>query len=166
MDLIHLLKDYTRYNVWANQKMIDWLSQTPEKLDETTPSSFPTLSKTLLHIWAAEDVWLRRLKKESSVTFLAQTFQGNNADLIKGFLDTSRQFNDFVATAETAFFQDSIHYSNTKGDKFSTPNTEVILHCMQHSTYHRGQLVTMGRRLGLSKPPQTDYIAYVRNRPS
>ncbi|MFN2424735.1 MAG: DinB family protein [Cryomorphaceae bacterium] len=33
---------------------------------------------------------------------------------------------------------------------------------MNHSTYHRGQLVTMGRQAGLSTPPQTDYIFYVR----
>jgi uncharacterized damage-inducible protein DinB len=34
------------------------------------------------------------------------------------------------------------------------------MHCMNHSTYHRGQIVTMGRNLGFTDAPMTDYNFY------
>ena len=34
---------------------------------------------------------------------------------------------------------------------------EFIQHMINHSTYHRGQLVTMGRVLGITDAPGTDY---------
>jgi len=35
---------------------------------------------------------------------------------------------------------------------------------MNHGTFHRGQLVTMGRSLGLTDPPKTDFIHYLREK--
>jgi uncharacterized damage-inducible protein DinB len=37
----------------------------------------------------------------------------------------------------------------------------IIHHVMNHSTYHRGQLVTMGRELGFMDPPKTDFMQYI-----
>jgi uncharacterized damage-inducible protein DinB len=36
------------------------------------------------------------------------------------------------------------------------------MHVFNHGTYHRGQLVTMLRQVGVTEIPQTDYIAFVR----
>jgi uncharacterized damage-inducible protein DinB len=37
------------------------------------------------------------------------------------------------------------------------------LHCFNHSTQHRGQLITMMRTLGLDRIPATDLIVYQRS---
>jgi len=42
-----------------------------------------------------------------------------------------------------------------------TAIADMIHHCMNHSTYHRGQLITIGRQAGLQDPPRTDFIYYV-----
>ena len=47
------------------------------------------------------------------------------------------------------------------GDTGKTSILNIILHVMNHGTYHRGQLVTMGRELGISDPPKTDFMAFV-----
>jgi uncharacterized damage-inducible protein DinB len=38
---------------------------------------------------------------------------------------------------------------------------DFIQHAMNHSTYHRGQLVTIGRNLGYIDAPMTDYNFYL-----
>ncbi|TNE58314.1 MAG: DNA polymerase [Bacteroidetes bacterium] len=158
-----LLIDFSRYNHWANDRMIHWLRSKPAGILMTeTSSSFPSIYATLLHIWGAEDIWLRRLKGASPTDFIANTFRGSKEDLFAGLLGNSQAFTDFLISAGPVFFEEKLAYQNTKGQAFHTPNPQVALHCLQHSTYHRGQIVTMGRSLGLTDPPQTDYIAYLR----
>ncbi|MFZ1749342.1 MAG: DinB family protein [Saprospiraceae bacterium] len=38
----------------------------------------------------------------------------------------------------------------------------IIHHVFNQGTYHRGQLVTMGRALGFLHPPSTDFIHFKR----
>jgi 4-aminobutyrate aminotransferase-like enzyme len=43
---------------------------------------------------------------------------------------------------------------------FSLPLRHLMLHVVNHSTYHRGQLATQFRQLGLT-PPNTDFTRYL-----
>ena len=40
------------------------------------------------------------------------------------------------------------------------PRYEYIMQLLNHSTYHRGQVVTIGRSLGFTDAPNTDYHFY------
>jgi uncharacterized damage-inducible protein DinB len=105
---------------------------------------------------------LRRLKGEVPTSFLANTFEGSNAVLMQGMLDNSAAFRDFIQAQEDVFFEDNVAYKDLAGNAYTQPRAEMILHCMQHSTFHRGQLLTLGRQLGLTQPPSTDYIRFTR----
>ncbi|MCW3088046.1 MAG: hypothetical protein JWQ78_1432, partial [Sediminibacterium sp.] len=39
---------------------------------------------------------------------------------------------------------------------------EILLHLFNHGTYHRGQLVTLLRQVGVEEIPRTDYIEFSR----
>ncbi len=163
MTLEILLKDYTTYNLWANRLMVDWLGRKPaELMTRELPSSFPSLHKTLLHIWGAEKVWIERLNGDGPEKFLTDYFSGSTKDVFEGLLACSVQFRDLVADKDAGYFAGYSTYVHINGNQYTQNRAQMILHCMQHSTYHRGQLVTMARSLGLTDPPQTDYIAHVR----
>lgn len=165
MDLSAHLKDYGIYNYWANSRIVEWLRSKPsEVLERETPSSFPTLKGTLLHIWGAEDIWLSRLEGISPTRFLAEDFSGSLESLFDGFLQRSAEFRDFLAAQNLSFFERRTAYKHTTGTPYNQLNSEIILHCLQHSTFHRGQIITMARSLGLTDVPHTDYILYVRQR--
>jgi uncharacterized damage-inducible protein DinB len=165
MDLSTLLKDYGAFNFWANSHLVEWLLEKPAGLlEQETPSSFPTLKGTLLHIWSAEDIWLNRLKGVSPTRFLAADFTGTTAELFEGLLHRSAEFRDFLSTQDARFFENKTAYTHTSGVTYSQTNAEIILHCLQHSTFHRGQIITMARSLGLTDVPHTDYILYARQR--
>lgn len=163
MTLEALFQDYTAYNCWANAAVVAWLRSKPEGV-MTTPvaSSFPTLRDTLLHIWGAEKIWLERLRQQEPEPFLPTIFKGTTAEVFDGLLAVSAALAEYVAQQPAAFFEQICVFRLFSGKEDARPRYQMLLHCIQHSTYHRGQLVTMGRALAFTDPPQTDYIYYAR----
>jgi len=163
MTLESLLKDYAAFNLWANAETVNWLKTKPlELMLREVPSSFPTLKDTLLHIWGAEKVWLERLRQVPPEPFLFQTFNGTTEDVFDGILKMSEQFKAYVETLPDADFSAICHFRLLNGTEDSRPRHLMIHHCMNHSTYHRGQIVTIARNLELTDPPSTDFMRYVR----
>jgi uncharacterized damage-inducible protein DinB len=155
-----LLTQYTSYNVWANAIFAGLLQEiTPALLDKEVLSSFPSLRKTVHHIWDAELIWLSRLKEQTIAW--PPTAQFVNAG-IQDFVNGSKSFDEFVRFQSEPFLASETTYKNTKGEKFSNPNSGIIMHVMNHSTFHRGQLVTILRHLGAPQIPSTDLITYLR----
>lgn len=165
MTIESLLKDYAEFNLWANTQTINWLKTKPlELMEREMPSSFPTIRDTLLHIWGAEEIWLERLHMVTPNTFLSQRFTGTVEDIFEGILKGSEAFATYVQTLPDADFQEICSFTLLNGTEDSRPRVKMIHHCMNHSTYHRGQIVTMARNFGLTDPPSTDYMKYVRLR--
>lgn len=156
------LKTFTRYNLWANKRIAEVLDQLdPVAYDQPVKSSFPTIRVTAFHIWDAEYIWLQRLTGSSPRAGITTTLPAETkpADFVKG----SEAFLEFLEKKDEAFFRAITTYRNIKGDQFSQPNDELIMHCMNHSTFHRGQLVTMIRETGFDgKLPATDLVVYFR----
>jgi len=156
------LKAYTAYNLWANNEMIKCVEKlSQEQLHQTIDSSFNSVFKTILHIWDAEYIWLQRMQG-SSINEWPSKMMDKDGFSTNLFLASSANFSDFVAAGNDAFFELTCAYTNLKGEQFSTAYSSIIMHCMNHGTYHRGQLVTMFRQLGLTEIPSTDFIAFER----
>lgn len=163
MTLSSLLKSTTRYNHWANSQMVQWLQSKPaELLLQEIPSSFPTLKDTMVHIWGAEEIWLERLSEVPTSPFLSLRFQGSLEEVFEGWVKKSGEFAAFVESLDDAALDHICPFKLLNGTEDARPRHYMIHHCMNHSTYHRGQIVTMARSLGLTDPPSTDYIKYVR----
>ena len=158
-DLTTMMRRYTAYNHWANQQLAEWLhTASEEDLHREIESSFSSLQETVLHIWSAEYLWLQIVKDESAENNPAKHFNGSKEDLLKGWLQASENFNNHVQTMSLEDLQAKRPKSRGEG---YTVIADMIHHCMNHSTYHRGQLITMGRQAGLQDPPRTDFIYYV-----
>jgi uncharacterized damage-inducible protein DinB len=157
------LHQLTSYNLWANSIMSELIENLPtEKLHQTIDSSFNSIFKTLLHIWDAEYIWLKRLQGISISEWPSKMMDkdGFSTNL---FLQNTSDLSDFIGDKPINYFLESCEYSNLKGEKFSTLPEGIIAHVVNHSTYHRGQLVTMLRQLGIAQIPSTDFINYLRN---
>lgn len=161
--LKQILKEYASYNVWANQKMTETILALPEEtIQRTVISSFNSLQLTLLHMWNAESIWWQRIK-------LTETIQTNPTaisiqEIAAGLMVQSKQWAAWVEKSTDAAFEHEFIYRNSKKEQFKQPVYQVLLHLFNHSTYHRGQLVTMFRQARLEKIPSTDFIAYTRGK--
>lgn len=156
-----LLHQYTTYNLWANRRIKDMIGPLSEvQMSEKIISSFPSVRKTLLHIWDAETIWLARLQSVSMDYWPSDKFEGNKADLFEGLLSISEKFCQYTDQLTDA--ESSYTFKNTKGNSYTMIKGETIHHCMNHSTFHRGQLITILRQLGQENLVSTDFITYLR----
>jgi uncharacterized damage-inducible protein DinB len=157
-----LLKDYAVYNLWANRTLIDWLKTKPSRLMEREiASSFPCIMATVVHIWDVQRSWLGHLKQQPVKSFRMEGFSGTLAEAFEGILEHSAQFADYVNALDESQMAAGCRFSIPYVGEHTIPAFEIIHHTMNHSTYHRGQLVTIGRQLGLTDAPMTDYMFYL-----
>lgn len=155
------LLQYVNYNLWANSRIVTTLdSLDHEILNKNLISSFPTLRNTMYHIWDAEIVWINRMKNIRIEWPPSMKFDVNLP--LSSFLGVSNEFIDFVRNKNEDFFLASTSYKNNQGEEFIQDNGGIIMHCMNHGTFHRGQIITMLRNVSVNKLPATDLISYFR----
>jgi len=158
-----LLLNYTRYNLWANKCLADAMELlSDEQVNLEMASSFPTIRKTVYHLWGAEDIWKRRLTQTPTDTWASKNFEGTFSEALKNWQETSQWFIDYISEADDSFLLSPITYKNLAGNQYTNSVKEIVHHVMNHSTYHRGQLITMLRQAGVTQLPATDYIAFLR----
>jgi uncharacterized damage-inducible protein DinB len=63
-----LLQQYSAYNYWANERLIQRILELPEHQQVAeSASSFNSLHKTVMHIWRTETVWWQRIDTKGNV---------------------------------------------------------------------------------------------------
>lgn len=165
MQVSELLRDTAAYNIWANKTMAAWLENQPNSLfDAVVENSFPSLKKTVFHIYGAEFLWHRRLLGDSPKIFPSPDSVHSAAEVFAKLLESSNDLAALLADKNEDWFDANFDYKNLAGSAFSSVRRDTLQHVFNHSTYHRGQLVTMGRQLGIPNPPSTDFIFYTRER--
>jgi uncharacterized damage-inducible protein DinB len=158
-----LLLNYLRYNHWANQKMCKYLSE----IDD--PASYPdkeglysTIKKVILHVADGEQTWLARLNGDNIPHMHNLDLDGSFRSICGLILKNSTEFIAFIEAKDDSFFTKSTEYINLKGKPFAQNNAEIILHCMNHSTFHRGQVINMLRNVGYTDQSASDFIMFLR----
>jgi uncharacterized damage-inducible protein DinB len=155
------LYKYIDYNQWANSRIAEAITSIEDKtlLDVPIVSSFTSLRKTIHHIWDAELAWMARLQNQVITWPPSAQFKDPAIDT---FVATSEQFAYFIKQQNESFFNTITVYKNSKGQQFENKNWEMIMHAMNHSTFHRGQIITMLRQVGITEIKETDLIAFFR----
>lgn len=161
MKTVHYMQQLVKYNVWANTKVAEILrTLTTDELQLEIISSFSSIQKTVLHIWDAEFIWLNRINGIPITTFPSKANSKNSA--IDAFVNCSIDWQVLMENKSDAYFDELCSYTNLQQKVFSNRIGEIVIHCMNHSTYHRGQLITMFRQLGKEQLPSTDFITFLR----
>jgi uncharacterized damage-inducible protein DinB len=158
-----LLHQYAAYNVWANKILIDRIGKlNEEQLHKEIASSFPSIYKTVLHMWQAEDIWWQRLKLVENPTYLSENFTGDFNEAVAGLAKQSQQWAAWVDTANENQITHVFAFIRNK-EEYKMKVNDMLLHLFNHATFHRGQLVTLLRQLGeTEKIPSTDFSTFSR----
>jgi uncharacterized damage-inducible protein DinB len=158
-----LLDQYAAFNLWANQRMTDAILEMDEhQQQQVVKSSFPNIYATVLHLWDVESGWFQRVHRHEKVMFPSQNFNPTMKELVNGLLGQSEQWVRYVRELSDADLMQMVTYKNIAGQEFTQPLYLLIHHLFNHQTYHRGQLVTMMRELGVEQLPGTDFITWTR----
>src|ERR1022692_4638239 len=115
-----LILQQANYNVWANKRIADLLLKNPSLLDIEVKSSFPSLRKTVHHIWDAELIWYSRMQGKNLPWPPTEHLFKNPA--IDKFVETSQEFARFVENVDDHFLKSATSYRNSKGISHENPN--------------------------------------------
>jgi uncharacterized damage-inducible protein DinB len=156
--IAYLMKNYVNYNLWANTTLVNWLRTKPaDLLEKVVPSSFPSVRLTLLHMWQTECYWYSILKKAEFKP--TPEFAGTMEDVFTTFLEQSSQLARLVHSMTDERIRESTLIVS-QWFRCDFMNFEYIMQVVNHSTYHRGQVTSIGRNLGFTDGPMTDYNFY------
>ena len=159
MSLKKLMTNYAEYNFWVNQQFVKWLTpKSDDLLHKEVPSSFSTILKTLNHIWATEEYWYSIIaettefdRRENVELVTTEVFNGllNRSSLLVGLVKslTLEELSKNIKIISPWFQCD-------------LPRYEYLMQVINHGTYHRGQIVTIGRNIGITDASNTDYNFY------
>jgi uncharacterized damage-inducible protein DinB len=153
--------EIARYNIWANNKIIYWIQQLSEAQWKTElTSSFPSVEATCLHIAGAEKIWLERWIGQKEIHFLTASFNGSKDDLISIWQKASNDITTFIVDLPEQDLSNRFGFTRLNGDAFTMQFYQSIAHVLNHSTYHRGQLITLLRQVGFTQVASTDLLNY------
>lgn len=150
--------DLFRYTQWANARVFDAIAALDaEWWTREIGGSFGTIRDTVAHLISAEWVWLERWEGRSPgwpPSWVAE----------EGFPDL-RTRSEAISAARLAWIEGLsdddlgglIEYGRLNGDRHRRHLDGLIRHVVNHSTYHRGQLVMMLRMAGAAAP-STDMV--------
>jgi uncharacterized damage-inducible protein DinB len=158
MSLQKLIHNYTTFNSWANIKFVDWLQTIDEELlYKQIPSSFTGIDNTIQHILRIQKFWsvFISLKDVSNFDWSVKENQAkkNLIELKNQSVDMENLFLKYTNNELTEEIELNMSWSKNKLSRY-----EYIIHVINHSTYHRGQVITIARGLGITQNiPATDY---------
>jgi uncharacterized damage-inducible protein DinB len=160
IDRDHILRLYD-YHHWAEDRLFDVFAPvTVSQLDDAWGGSFATGRGLLRHVVGADRVWVTRWNGTSPKTIpeFPATHAGQHfrEEWEKVKADQQR----FLGTLKQEQLAKPFTYVNLKGEQWTYPFADVLLHVVNHGTYHRGQLTHLLRDFGLT-PPSTDYLIFV-----
>jgi uncharacterized damage-inducible protein DinB len=150
------------YNSWATNRIFDALAALPEGqylLD--LKASHGGIHGTLTHLVAAEKIWLSRWvgKPESA---LLSTGEVPSLSVLKAaWEDVAARTARFLSRLDDNRLQQPFEYSSLSSGSQTSTYQQTLLHLVNHSTYHRGQITALMRQVG-GQPVKTDLIDFYR----
>jgi uncharacterized damage-inducible protein DinB len=145
----YFLKLY-QYNAWANKRVLDCLVR-QHVSDEKIIS-------VMGHVVAAQFLWLNRIQglPPADVKLWGEY---KLDQLVQMSADITQRWIQFVTDTED--FNRDLSYNNYVGDPYVTNVEMIMIHLVNHSSYHRAQVAMLLRQKGY-EPINTDFITYDR----
>jgi uncharacterized damage-inducible protein DinB len=153
------------FNRWANQCFFEALSQLPdEQYRQDMQSSHGGIHGTLAHIIGVERGWLSRWQGKRETGTAAASQMQSVAELRAFWEGVCDEMGRFLATLDDQKLQETLSTAVRTGS-YTASYSQMIQHVIDHSSYHRGQIVAMLRQLGVT-PPSTGLIRFYRDEPA
>src|SRR5262245_8802292 len=178
MNSAGLLRRLHHHRAWVNQNLL----ATAEKLSEDQlrrefAIGQASVWKSLLHLYAAEYVWLEALLgNDDPVTpgdlprqlpgnQLADGAIGSFAELRERWAELGGRWEHYLAQLNSESLEEPVYKWSTsfgKGRRFATRRADVLMHVCTHAQYTTAQVRNMLRQLGVQEMPEVMLISLAR----
>lgn len=146
----YILKLY-QYNAWANRRVIGCLER-QAVTDEKILSIFA-------HCVAANFIWYNRFMGLPKSDYKLWGGNYSIAEMKQMVEEAARKWLEFIESNNS--FDRVLKYHNYVGDYYENNIQDIMIHLVNHGSYHRGQVAVLLRERGY-EPINTDLITYDR----
>ena len=159
--------DYLRtlvdFHYWARDRMLEDVERlSAEQYSRALGNSFSSVRDTVNHLYLGEWIWLNRWNGVSLPMPPTQEQPQTIGELKSAWVAHEVKMRAFVNSLGGDGPMRVVEYKTLAGDSFSNPIWPMLVHVLNHATYHRGQVTTMLRQLDLHQLKATDLILYFR----
>jgi uncharacterized damage-inducible protein DinB len=150
------------FNRWANERFFEALSQLPAaQYTRDLHSSHGGVHGTFAHVVGAHKAWLCRWQRQPDTAAAELSRITSLADLRAYWEQVCADMQRFLDRLDEQQLREPLTATTLTGT-YSAPYWQTIQHVVDHSSYHRGQIVTMLRQLGAT-PPSTGLMRFYRD---
>jgi len=156
------IKRLLAFNSWASNRIFDAVAGlSAGDFTRDMKASHASIHGTLAHMAGAEKMWLSRMTGTPDKTFLKAADVPTLAELKKTWETTGFNIAKFAGTLTDKKLQETFPMTTSTGQQFTQAYGDALQHMVDHSTYHRSQVVTLMRQMGHT-PPSTSMILFFR----
>lgn len=154
----NFIQNYLSFNQWANERIILYLRTLPaDCFKKHIISSFSSIDATLQHMLRTQRFWTAFVASED-----IQHFDWSVKDIDTNLILDELEIQSAKMKNQLSTLEESVLFEKLSLDmpwcKNQLSRYEYIVHVINHSTFHRGQIITMVRQLGFKEGiPNTDY---------
>jgi uncharacterized damage-inducible protein DinB len=148
------------YNRWANHRVVPAARLLAARdFTRDLGASHGSVRGTLVHILWGEWLWLQRWRSDSPKQVFAPEQFPDVAALEAQWAIVERDQQIFIEGLTDERLNARVAYENLQGERWEYSLRHMMQHVVNHSSYHRGQVVTLLRQLGHT-PPATDFLVF------
>jgi uncharacterized damage-inducible protein DinB len=154
------LKSLLAYNRWAGDRVVQAVRRlTPEQYVREPAPGWSPVRATFLHIADGNWIWARRLRGETVTSRTTEAEAPNLDDAVALLARAHDAFDQELATRSPAQLAAAWSFRNLQGKESTLPLWAIFRHVVNHGSYHRGQIASKLRLLGI-EPPVTDLVVW------
>ena len=160
-----VLQTLVDYHYWARDRLFVAVETlTEEQLRRPLGNSFPSVFDTMVHLCGADWIWRSRWEGESPMALPKPELFDDLAKVRAAWHDEERRIREIVNRLGPEGITRPIEYQGWDGRRQAQPFWQMLQHLVNHGSYHRGQVTTMLRQLGVQPAKSMDLIAFYRER--
>lgn len=164
MSKLELIGDLYAYNEWANRQLLECAAKAGDRvLAESRGTSFGSVLQTLDHVCDAQVIWLARWTAGQNTARPMESVSVNLASLASAFEASHAALRSYVSGLTDSVLDSAIEYRDSRGNAYRRALWQLMLHCANHGTYHRGEAAAALSALGYS-PGDLDFVYWERLR--
>jgi uncharacterized damage-inducible protein DinB len=154
-----LLNELFDYNYWARDRQLQTCAAlTEEQFLRPLGSSFSSIRDTFAHLVGAEWLWLECWRGHLSKPMLSSEEFPTLAAVSERWRVVESEMRQYLAGLSEVTLAHPTTYTSPEGQSWTFLHWRTMLHVVNHQSYHRGQIATLLRQLGI-QPPEVDFLA-------